>query len=114
MTSGRRDWAMRSAAAVAWLCAAALLKAQDAPTPCETDDPAAEVRRRPGADPKETEAVPCDPTRMPPPKEGSWPAPTAVQDRWRLVEKLGRPVNLLDPYDARDRKSTRLNSSHVD
>ena len=101
MRCGRRAWAMRSTAAVAWLCTAALLRAQDAVTVCsEPDAPASEVRRRPGVDSDSAQAVPCDATRMPPPKDGAWPAPTAVIDRWRLVEKLGRPVNLLDPYDA--------------
>ena len=101
MSRRRHAWAIRSTAAVAWLCAAALLRAQDAVTVCsEPDAPASEVRRRPGVDSDAAQSVPCDPARMPPPKDGPWSAPTAVIDRWRLVEKRGRPVNLLDPYDA--------------
>jgi hypothetical protein len=35
---------------------------------------------------------------MPPPPDEPLPDPSAVPDRWRLVEQLGRPVTLADPY----------------
>ena len=37
---------------------------------------------------------------MPAPTDASLPQPAPVADRWRLVEQLGRPVNLTDPYAA--------------
>jgi hypothetical protein len=35
---------------------------------------------------------------MPSPRTEDLPPPEAAPDRWRLVEQLGRPANLLDPY----------------
>jgi hypothetical protein len=37
---------------------------------------------------------------MPAPPDEALPAPSAVPDRWRLVEQLGRPVTLGNPYAA--------------
>jgi hypothetical protein len=58
-------------------------------------------RRRPGVAPTTTPEPPtCTPGRMPPPPDEPLPDPSAVPDRWRLVEQLGRPVALGDPYAA--------------
>lgn len=56
-------------------------------------------RRRPGVAPSSTPEPPtCTPGRMLPPPDEPLPDPSAVPDRWRLVEQLGRPVTLADPY----------------
>ncbi|HXA35749.1 MAG TPA: hypothetical protein VNW26_05405 [Steroidobacteraceae bacterium] len=80
-----------------------LLSAQSEAAPPCPENPevsTADLRRRPGAESNSVPTPACDPTRMPPPASISLPEPAAVPDRWRLVEQLGRPVNLLDPYAA--------------
>ena len=102
MSSARRHWALRGAAAITWLCAAALLRAQEAATPCERDAySAAEVRRRPGEDQRDAGGARCSiPRACRPPRGVSWPAPSAVNDRWRPGREARPPRESLDPYTA--------------
>jgi hypothetical protein len=75
--------------------------AADAPCPADPESSDMQSRRRPGAPPPATAQKPsCDPARMPAPSGAPLPEPAAVADRWRLVETLGRPVNLVNPYEA--------------
>jgi hypothetical protein len=72
-----------------------------ASAPCTPGQEAVDTqqRRRPGVAPSTTPGPPtCTPGRMPPPPDEPLPDPSAVPDRWRLVEELGRPVTLADPY----------------
>jgi hypothetical protein len=75
--------------------------AADAPCLADPESSDIQLRRRPGTAPPATAPQPkCDPTRMPSPTGAPLPEPAAVPDRWRLVEALGRPVNLVNPYEA--------------
>jgi hypothetical protein len=74
-----------------------------ASAPCTAGQEAADSqpRRRPGVEPPTAaEPVVCNPGRMPAPPDEPLPTPSAVPDRWRLVEQLGRPVTLGNPYAA--------------
>jgi hypothetical protein len=74
-----------------------------ASAPCTAGQEAADTqpRRRPGVEPPAAaEPVVCNPGRMPAPPDEPLPTPTAVPDRWRLVEQLGRPVTFGNPYAA--------------
>jgi hypothetical protein len=63
-----------------------------------TDDSTRQTRQRPGQDPPERlQPDDCDPTRLPTPAFSPLPGPTPV-DRWRIVDSLGYPNNLTDPY----------------
>ncbi|HWS62551.1 MAG TPA: hypothetical protein VN325_07340 [Steroidobacteraceae bacterium] len=76
--------------------------------PCTAGQQAADTqatdtqpRRRPGVEPPTAaEPVVCNPGRMPAPPDEPLPTPSAVPDRWRLVEQLGRPVTFGNPYAA--------------
>src|SRR5882757_6386714 len=94
-------------AALLMSCAATTVFAQTEPdSPCpgdreSSDTPDNTPRRRPGVAPPTTPQTPvCNPARMPAPSGAPLPEPAAVADRWRLVEGLGRPVNLVNPYEA--------------
>ena len=70
---------------------------QECAKPSETP-----LRRRPGAASAETVAPVCHAERMAsPPADGPAAAPVdaAVPDRWRLVERFGRRVNRMNPYE---------------
>jgi hypothetical protein len=72
-----------------------------ASAPCTPGQEAVDTqqRRRPGVAPSTTPEPPtCTAGRMPPPPDEPLPDPSAVPDRWRLVEQLGRPVALGNPY----------------
>src|SRR5882672_7236456 len=74
-----------------------------ASAPCTAGQEAADTqpRRRPGVEPPTAaEPVVCNPGRMPAPPDEPLPTPSAVPDRWRLVEQLGRPVTFGNPYAA--------------
>ena len=71
--------------------------APDASTPCASTE--VESRRRPGVEPDEISAVPCDPNRLPTPRSEELAPPEAVANRWRTVEALGYPDNRIDPYN---------------
>jgi hypothetical protein len=70
-------------------------------TSSECKEPANESRprRRPSYPVLAYTPDPCDPDRLAPPYSRSLPAPIAVPDRWRIVESLGYPENLWDPYN---------------
>src|SRR5260221_1721836 len=76
--------------------------------PCTAGQQAADTQatdtqpgRRPGVEPPTAaEPVVCNPGRMPAPPDEPLPTPSAVPDRWRLVEQLGRPVAFGNPYAA--------------
>jgi hypothetical protein len=87
------------------LCLLPAVASAQAPAsaPCTAGQEAADTqpRRRPGVEPPAAaEPVVCNPGRMPAPPDEPLPTPSAVPDRWRLVEQLGRPVTLGNPYAA--------------
>jgi hypothetical protein len=87
------------------LCLLPAVASAQAPAsaPCTAGQEAADTqpRRRPGVEPPTAaEPVVCNPGRMPAPPDEPLPTPSAVPDRWRLVEQLGRPVTLGNPYAA--------------
>jgi hypothetical protein len=56
------------------------------------------IRQRPGeAPPERLQQADCDPTRLPTPTSTTLPGPTPA-DRWRIVDTLGYPDNLTNPY----------------
>jgi hypothetical protein len=61
------------------------------------DDPTHAQRRRPGHDPREHDEAECDPNRLPTPDTATLPSPNA-QDRWRVIDSLGYPNTLTNPY----------------
>jgi hypothetical protein len=69
------------------------------PTPNSgcTDDPAHPQRRRPGHTARDHDEPDCDPNRLPTPDTAALPAPNA-QDRWRVVDQVGAPATLVNPY----------------
>jgi hypothetical protein len=87
------------------LCLLPAIAAAQTPAsaPCTAGQEAADTqpRRRPGVEPPTAaEPVVCNPGRMPAPPDEPLPTPSAVPDRWRLVEELGRPVTFGNPYAA--------------
>jgi hypothetical protein len=61
-------------------------------------DAAAPTRQRPGEEPPERlQPVECDPTRLPTPAASPLPGSIPV-DRWRIIDALGYPDNLRNPY----------------
>jgi hypothetical protein len=59
------------------------------------------ARRRPGqpdVEPPPTAPPACDPTRLAPPSADQLPAPQAT-NRWRIIDQLGHPANLANPYE---------------
>jgi hypothetical protein len=65
---------------------------------CTPDDRAQLTRQRPGEGPPgRLQPADCDPTRLPTPV--SSPLPGAIPaDRWRIIDALGQPDNLTNPY----------------
>ena len=62
-----------------------------------SDDPTQPQRRRPGHTGRDHDEPDCDPNRLPIPDTVALPAPSA-QDRWRIVDKVGAPATLVNPY----------------
>jgi hypothetical protein len=62
-----------------------------------TDDSIQPQRRRPGHTGRDRDEPDCDPNRLPTPDTTALPAPTA-QDRWRIVDQVGAPATLVNPY----------------
>ncbi len=101
----RAYWPAAAAACLVFLMsgAGAIVSAQtaaDAPCPSAPESSDGTPRRRPGVAMPDAPTPTCDPTRMPAPTGLTLPELTAVADRWRLAETLGRPVNLANPYEA--------------
>ena len=69
------------------------------PTPNSgcTDDSTQPQRRRPGHTARDHDEPDCDPNRLPTPDTAALPAPNA-QDRWRIVDQVGAPATLVNPY----------------
>ncbi|MEO0367469.1 MAG: hypothetical protein AAF197_01650 [Pseudomonadota bacterium] len=67
---------------------------------CEAQEqPETRPRRRPGYPVLEYNPTQCNPDRLPLPQAHLLPEMVAVPDRWRIVESLGYPENLWDPYN---------------
>ncbi len=64
-----------------------------------TVDTATRPRRRPGYPVLVYAPEECDSERLAPPLTHSLPEFVSVPDRWRIVESLGYPENLWDPYN---------------
>ncbi len=64
-----------------------------------TVDTATRPRRRPGYPVLVYAPEECDSDRLAPPLTHSLPELVSVPDRWRIVESLGYPENLWDPYN---------------
>lgn len=64
-----------------------------------TVDSSQPTRRRPGHTPRDHDEAECDPNRLPTPDTTALPAP-AAQDRWRVVDQVGAPATLVNPYAA--------------
>jgi hypothetical protein len=62
-----------------------------------TDDPIQPLRRRPGHTGRDHDEPDCDPNRLPTPDTDALPAPSP-QDRWRIVDQVGAPATLVNPY----------------
>jgi hypothetical protein len=62
-----------------------------------TDDSTQSQRRRPGHTSRDRDEPDCDPNRLPTPDTTVLPAPNA-QDRWRIVDQVGAPATLVNPY----------------
>jgi hypothetical protein len=62
-----------------------------------TDDPTHPMRRRPGHTDRLQDEPDCDPDRLPTPDTVALPSPNA-QDRWRVVDQIGVPATLSNPY----------------
>jgi hypothetical protein len=69
------------------------------PTPNSgcTDDSTLPQRRRPGHTARDHDEPDCDPNRLPTPDTAALPPPNA-QDRWRIVDQVGAPATLVNPY----------------
>jgi hypothetical protein len=85
-------------------CAAAARAGADAPPPAVPNanssciaDPAHPQRRRPGHTPRDQGEVECDPNKLPTP-DMTGVAPPQQQDRWRIVDELGLPSTIVNPY----------------
>lgn len=97
---------LRFAACLGWLLGSLMANAQGAEPEqaksglqpyCPKDEPV--TRRRPGAVPRlRYQSASCHPGRLSSSSTEKFPELTAVNDRWRIVEALGYPVNWLDPY----------------
>ena len=61
------------------------------------DDSLHPKRRRPGHDDKDYDDAPCDPNRLPKPDTSPLKSP-AAKDRWRIIDAIGYPNNLVNPY----------------
>jgi hypothetical protein len=62
-----------------------------------TTDPSQPLRRRPGHTGRDHDQPDCDPNRLPTPDTTALPAPNP-QDRWRIVDQVGAPATLVNPY----------------
>src|SRR5262245_3466819 len=85
-----------------WLSIAAALQSVAAQvaanSDCPPDDPATH-RQRPGEATREPlQPEECDPTRLPTPAASAVPGSIPV-DRWRIIDSLGHPANIADPYN---------------
>ena len=54
-------------------------------------------RRRPGHTGQDYDEAECDPNRLPTPDSATMPAPVP-QDRWRVIDAIGYPNNVVNPY----------------
>lgn len=61
------------------------------------DDPLHPKRRRPGHADKDYDNAVCDPNRLPKPDTSPLKSP-AAKDRWRIIDAIGYPNNLVNPY----------------
>ncbi len=66
--------------------------------PCPTETPVDPGRLRPGEEVPPFVPTPCNPAALPLLPEAVPPDYTAYPDRWRLVDVLGYPNNLWNPY----------------
>ena len=87
---------------MAWISMAAAMQSiaaeVDPNSGCPPDDPGAH-RQRPGeATPERLQPEDCDPTRLPTPSTSPLPGSIPV-DRWRIIDALGHPANITDPYN---------------
>ncbi|HYM72727.1 MAG TPA: hypothetical protein VET89_07075 [Stellaceae bacterium] len=65
-------------------------------------------RRAPGRAPPSSEAEPIvNPAALPPPEPFERGGYVPVQDRWRILDALGRRENLLDPYNTNTLKADK-------
>ncbi len=73
--------------------------ADEPPCGAAPDDQAGAVRRRPGdAAASQIPTLRCDSDRLPRVSNEQMPQPTAVPDRWRLVDEMGYRVDRLNSY----------------
>ena len=94
--------------AVAFACATAAGRAaaeetsqpaaQTAPIPCPPQLPVESERRSTSVPVMRFEPTPCDPARLPAADPNQLAQFPVLPDRWRIVNLLGYPENLLDPY----------------
>jgi hypothetical protein len=61
------------------------------------DDPSHPKRRRPGHTGQDYDEAQCDPNRLPTPDMTVLPPP-GEQDRWRIVDQLGFPNTVVNPF----------------
>jgi hypothetical protein len=95
--------ALLSCGAIAGRCIGAAEPGADCQRPDTTAS--ADARRRPGVPPSTAVGTTCDSDssasgegRLPEVDATTLPPPSAVPDRWRIVESLGYGVTWLDPY----------------
>jgi hypothetical protein len=70
--------------------------------------PGAEGRRAPGRRPPTTDVEPIvNPAGLPPPQPFEQGIDMPVQDRWRILDALGRNENPLDPYNTNTLKADK-------
>jgi hypothetical protein len=95
----QQEAAERPTATAPPAAAAANATAPAAPNPNSgcTDDATQPLRRRPGHTGRDHDEPDCDPNRLPTPDTAALPNPSA-QDRWRIVDKVGAPATLVNPY----------------
>ena len=62
-----------------------------------SDDLTQAKRRRPGHTGQDYDEAECDPNRLPTPDSATMQAPVP-QDRWRVIDSIGYPSNVVNPY----------------